>query len=135
MPQRPRIRPIRSHFTLGVVLLLVGGLLLAENLGVNIHRYVWEYWPFMLMAIGVLQLAWPANWSTRLGGYWLVVVGAWGAINIYEWFGLHWGNSWPIFIIALGIRVILGALLRAREPNDAASPVDSSHSNTKGPTP
>jgi hypothetical protein len=121
MSRPPTTSPRRS-LLLGLVLLIVGGCLLAVNLGWDIHSYLWNYWPFLLMAVGGLQLAWPGTWEERRSGFWLFVLGAWGAINVHEWFGLHWGNSWPIFIIALGIRVILGGFLRSRAAPDTRSP-------------
>ena len=110
-----RLSSPRRRLLLGVVLLIIGACLLAANLGFRIHTYVWQYWPFLLIAVGGLQLAWPGKWDERRGGYWLFVVGIWGAINTYEWFGMHWGNSLPIFIIALGIHVFLGGLINSRD--------------------
>ncbi|MBC7985042.1 MAG: hypothetical protein H7Y02_14435 [Candidatus Obscuribacterales bacterium] len=107
-------RSARSRFTWGIVFLVLGGCLLAANLGVDIPRHLWNYWPALLITLGAIQLAWPGRAHDRLGGYWLLVIGLWGQINMLELFGLYWGNSWPIFIIALGIRVILGGILRGR---------------------
>ena len=124
---RWRRHSARSRFTWGIIFLIVGACLLAANLGVDIPRHLWNYWPFLLMILGVVQMAWPGRIYERLGGYWLLVVGAWGAISMYQLFGLNWGNSWPIFIIALGLRVIIGGLFRWRvtkDPND--TPTDPS---------
>jgi uncharacterized membrane protein HdeD (DUF308 family) len=114
MPPQSQPSTPRRRLLLGVVLLILGACLLAHNLGWNVFGYLWDYGPFLLMAVGGLQLAWPGTWEERRSGFWVFVLGAWCAINIYEWFGLHWGNSWPIFIIALGIRVILSGVLRSR---------------------
>jgi len=112
-PDTPReIRRTRTRFTFGIVLLLVGSIILASNLGFVIPYDWWSYWPYLLMALGAAQFAWPGNLFERLAGYWLLVVGLWGVINLHELFGLHWGNSWPIFIIAAGLRVILGGMIR-----------------------
>lgn len=124
MHERPHSirRATRSHFTWGLIFLALGACLLAANLGFSIPRHLWSYWPFVLLALGLAQLAWPGRAEERLGGYWLVVVGAWGAINVFELFGLHWGNSWPIFIIALGLRILIGGIVRRAKPGDAPSP-------------
>jgi len=120
-----RVHTPRRRLLLGVVLLVVGVCLLVDNLGFDISRYLWDYWPFLLIAVGGIQLAWPGTWEERRSGFWLLIVGIWGAINSFEWLGLHWGNSWPIFIIALGIRVLIDGLARSR--NSASPP-------TSGPT-
>jgi hypothetical protein len=105
-------RKSRSRLTGGIVLLLIGGIALAANLGIRIPLEWWKHAPWLLIILGGVQLAWPGSFRERLGGYWLIVVGTFLLINIYELFGLHWGTSWPIFIIALGVRVILGGLCR-----------------------
>jgi hypothetical protein len=107
-------RKSRSRLTGGIVLLLIGAIALAANLGINVPRDWWSNWPWLLIALGGVQLAWPGSFRERLGGYWLVIVGLYGLINTYGLFGLDWGTSWPIFIIALGIRVMLGGLFFKR---------------------
>jgi len=111
-----RLQSPRRRLLLGVVLLVVGVCLLAGNLGFDINGYLWDYWPFLLIAVGGIQLAWPGAWHERRSGYWLVVVGIWGLINIYEWLGMNWYTSLPIFIIALGLRVLIDGIVRARAP-------------------
>ena len=105
-------RKSRSRLAGGIVLLLIGGIILAANLGVEVPRNWWSHLPWLLIALGGLQLAWPGSFRDRLGGYWLVVVGIYGLINIYGLFGLTWVTSWPIFIIALGLRVMLGGFFK-----------------------
>jgi hypothetical protein len=105
-------RKSRGRLTGGIILLLVGAIALAANLGIEVPHNWWSQWPWLLIALGGVQLAWPGGYRERLGGYWLIVVGAYGLINIYGVFGLDWGTSWPIFIIALGLRVMLGGLFR-----------------------
>jgi hypothetical protein len=130
MPPPSQPSTPRRRLLLGVWLLLLGGCLLADNLGWNPYGYIWNYWPFLLMAVGGLQLVWPGTWEERRSGFWVIVLGAWGAINIHEWFGLHWGNSWPLFIIALGIWVILGGVLRSRTDTTPLPPGPNTGSST-----
>jgi hypothetical protein len=65
--------------------------------------------------LGIVPLVWPGPLRDRLAGYWLVVTGFWGLVNIYHLFGLSWATSWPIFIIAAGVRVALSGILRSRQ--------------------
>ena len=102
----------RGNFALGIVLLVGGGVLLASNLGFVIPLQWWQFWPWLLISLGAARLLWPGSLHERLGGYWLVVVGVWGLINHYQLFGLRLHTSWPIFIIAVGLRIILGGVVR-----------------------
>jgi hypothetical protein len=111
-------RSARRRLTWGIVLLVFGALALAVNLGVTIPRDLWDYWPGLLLAMGVAQLAWPGTARDRLSGYWLIAVGIYGFVSVFEMFGLHWGTSWPILLVALGIRIVLGGFFR----DDGAKP-------------
>lgn len=46
-----------SRLVFGAILMVVGGLLIADNLGLGVPRDVWSYWPFLLIALGAARLA------------------------------------------------------------------------------
>jgi hypothetical protein len=104
-------RRARGRLLVGIVLLLVGCLILASNLGLVIPDW-WNYWPWLLILLGASQFVWPGSFRERMFGYWLVVVGGVAAVSQNEWFGLDWSDLWPVFIIAAGVRVILGGMSR-----------------------
>lgn len=103
-PNHPRRR--RSHLVLGVFLLLLGGVLLAANLGFGIPWDILLYWPILLMVFGLVGLVAPSRHMRRSGGMWLFVAGLYSQIGLTNWFGLGWWNAWPIFVIAAGIDLI-----------------------------
>lgn len=103
-----------GRLVLGLFLIAIGGLLLAGSLGFEVPRRVWSYWPLLLIGLGAVKLLWPGTADDRRGGYWLTVIGLWGAINVFDLFGLHWGNSWPLLIIAAGLLVAVEAALGRR---------------------
>ena len=107
----PESRSARSRLVWGIFLLIFGAIALAVNLGFRIPRDIWNYWPFVLIALGGLQMLWPGSARDRLTGYWLLAIGIYGFITEFEIFGLHWGTSWPIIIVAWGIRIVIGSML------------------------
>jgi len=114
----------RRRLVLGIILLAIGGTALAVNLGLRIpDDWWWDYGPWALLAIGVTQLAWPGARGARRFGFWLAVVGGWLLTNQYEVLGLTWATSWPIFIIAAGVRVMLGSIFFRRASNSGSSSV------------
>jgi hypothetical protein len=106
-------RQTGGRLVLGLFLLAIGALLLADNLGFEVPSRVWSYWPFLLLGLGTVKLLWPGTPDERRGGYWLLVVGLWGAVNVFGLFGLDWSNSWPLFLVAVGVLMVFeGALGR-----------------------
>ena len=102
-----------GRLVLGLFLLTIGALLLADNLGFDVPRRIWSYWPFLLFGLGVAKLLWPGKPEDRRGGYWLLVVALWGLVNVFGLFGLDWSNSWPLFLVAVGLLMVFeGALGR-----------------------
>jgi len=96
----------RSHLVLGLFLLLVGGILLAANLGWGIPLDILLYWPILLMAFGLVGLVAPSRHLTRSGGMWMFVFGLYCQIGLTNWFGLAWWSAWPVFVIAAGVDLI-----------------------------
>ncbi len=118
----------RSRFTWGVILLIFGAFALAVNLGFRIPRDLWDYWPLILIVLGGAQLLWPGPMRDRMSGFTLIAVGIYAQVSVFEIFGLTWGTAWPILIVALGIRIVLGGVLgsvfgnRRRDSDQGGAP-------------
>jgi hypothetical protein len=91
----------------GLFLVAIGGLLLAANLGVNLPHRVWNYWPFLLITLGVARMLLVRDHDSPGDGFWMLLAGLYGWISIWQIGGLTWGTAWPIFVIAGGLSVLL----------------------------
>jgi hypothetical protein len=100
-------RPRRSRLVLGVFLLVLGGLLLAVNLGYGLPVGWWQYLPTLLIAFGLWGLILPNRHLDRVGGVWMLATGLYFLSGIFDWWGLGWSGAWPIFVIAAGLGFIL----------------------------
>jgi hypothetical protein len=108
-------RETRSgRLVLGGVLLVIGAVLLAAELGFEVPIRLWSWWPIVPLALGVSRLLFSTDPERRRGAYWLIVVGVWGGICVLGLFGLGWGSSWPIWLIAVGLRVVLDGIAGPR---------------------
>lgn len=90
----------------GVFLVAIGALLLAVNLGFEVPGGVWNYWPFLLIAMGAAKIVFASDGETCGGGFWLLLAGLYGWISIWHIWGLSWSTAWPIFVIAGGLSVV-----------------------------
>jgi hypothetical protein len=102
----------------GAFFLLVGAVLLAGNLGLEIPVRIWDWWPFLLIALGVARLLAPGRSERRGGGLWLVIAGIYGWIGTRGLFGLTWSTAWPIFVIGVGLQMVLQATFGWPEKGD-----------------
>lgn len=102
-PTRPRHR---SPLVLGIILIVLGVVLLALNLGFGLPLSLWQYWPFALIVPGLVAIVLPSRHLSRAGGIWLLATGIYCEIGVTGLFDLGWFSAWPIFIIAYGLDVI-----------------------------
>lgn len=103
-----------SSWALGLAVVIIGGLLLAKNLGVDLFFLDFHnWWAFfiLLAAIGPLQLAYRcykregvdmAMWNA------LVTAGAIIFVALIFLLDLSFGTWWPVFIIIGGLYMITG---------------------------
>jgi hypothetical protein len=94
---------------MGIVLVVLGGLLLALNLGWKLPLAVWDYWPIALIVPGLVAIVAPSRHLNRSGGIWLLATGVYCQISITDFFGLGWFTAWPVFVIAYGLDMIIGS--------------------------
>ena len=95
----------------GLILISFGILFLLDRLNVaDFGQVMRHWWPLFPIAIGVTKL-WCRK--TFWSGAWLVAVGIWLMFASHGWFGLDYGNSWPLLLIVLGGGIIARSLFEA----------------------
>jgi predicted membrane protein len=108
----------RFGVVFGALIAAVGVLFLLQNLGILYFDDIWQYWPVILIVIGVSRAASSLAVGGRVVGGVMVFV---GVIFLLENLGLIHGNVWrylwPLVLIAVG----LGLLVRAVERHNLAS--------------
>lgn len=96
----------RSPLVVGIVLLLLGALLLAANLGWSVSIVWWQVWPWLMVGGGLIGLIAPSRHITRSGGVWLLAVGVYALVSMHHLWGLNWGTAWPVLVIATGFSIL-----------------------------
>lgn len=105
-----------STVTTGLILIVAGAVLLVADFRDLVH----DWWPMMLVAIGVPMLFRRDRlWS----GLWLIAIGAWFQAVRLHLFDLTFRNSWPLLLIVGGAGIALRAVF------DAVSPVGKEDRN------
>jgi hypothetical protein len=116
----PRDRRAASRLVFGGFLILVGVLLLGAELGLDLARSAWSYWPFLLVALGAARILSGGREGIE-GGFWLLASGLYCAVSTFGWFGLGWSSAWPIFLLAAGLWIAVGAPLCRRAARRAGA--------------
>jgi hypothetical protein len=115
---------------LGLGAIVFGIMLTLDNLHVaDTWRYV-RYWPFVVVAAGLVQLVGAESRSGRIVGVIVMFVG--GVLTAENVYGMavDIGDFWPLALIAIGVLV----LTRARQRSgDGAVPAASSNAGIPPP--
>ncbi|MBV8666388.1 MAG: hypothetical protein JO269_07900 [Burkholderiaceae bacterium] len=93
----------RKHIIWGVLLIGLGSLFLLYQLDILDVVDFWQFWPAFIVLAGVVNVLSATRFRHVTRGLFEIVVGAWLYVSIENLWGLHFGNSWPILLIAYGI--------------------------------
>jgi hypothetical protein len=101
-----RTSPHQPGLLIGIILVSLGGVLLALKLGMAVPWELWKYFPVPFMALGVWGLVQPNRFIDRMGGLWFLTFGIYALIGTFKLFGLDWWSAWPVYVIAAGLSVM-----------------------------
>lgn len=123
----------RKQLLWGVLLIGIGGALLADQFGYVEIYDLWQYWPLALVLIGVIKMIGFPTARDFVSGLWCVVIGVWLFANFEHMFGMYFDSSWPFLIIAWGVILILKPFIRQRLAADL--PANRTNAIDKEPLP
>ena len=126
-----------GRMLLGILILAIGALLLLNNTDIINLGPIHTLWPLILVVIGISTIVNAYDrqdsgvgvWRGRTrrphssGGIWLIFIGLWFLVSSNHLFGLHFRDTWPMFIIAWGVSMVWRSVARqsrqriAEEPN------------------
>jgi len=103
-----------SGVVIGLVIIGLGSLLFLEQTGLLGWHHTWSLWPILIIAMGLARFAQPNADGSRSGG-WLMFIGSWLLLN--ELRVLRARDSWPLFLVAIGVHTIWKAIARQTPPS------------------
>lgn len=103
----PHREMVSTRLIVGVFIILLGGSLLADNLGWFDARHVLRsLWPLALVAVGVAMIRNPQHRRSRGWGWVLITVGIWIFLDKIGWVHVSLGQ-----LILPGILLFVGGVL------------------------
>ena len=106
--ESPRVtNRISPRLVVGLAVMAFGVLLTLDNFGLVEMRGLWRFWPIVFVLIGLSKLVQRAD----VFGV-LLWVGLGGALLAHNFGLLHMRQVWPLVLVVLGARLVVGALGR-----------------------
>jgi|GEM_PF-834144 len=96
----------------GVILMTLGVLFTLHNTEYIDIGNIKQFWPFILIAMGIIRVIQPEFNRQRSSGVWLLMIGSCFLIGSLGLFGLDYGSAWPLLIVAVGAGLIWESLSR-----------------------
>ncbi len=109
-----------GQIVLGVVVIGLGLLFLLDNLGLIDVRYVFHFWPTVIIIFGVLKIMQSRSTGSYIVGGALVLFGLTLTLKYLGLIYISWKSLWPLLLIALGLSVVLRSLRGQRRTRRAA---------------
>jgi predicted membrane protein len=129
--RRARRRSGFGGLVIGSILAGIGALLLLQNLGILYVHDLWEWWPLILIALGISRAASAYGFGGRIWGGVMVLAGALFLLhNLGFIHGDPWVFFWPIALISIGV----GMLARNLDRQQSWSKSGPVSANTSGST-
>ncbi len=109
-----------SRLFMAVVLIVAGTLLFLDNIGVLPIHNIWDFWPVILIAVGISKLTCRTA-SQRLWGTFLTLFGVlFLLLSLHVFVIRSWDRSWPLSLLLIAFGFV--ALIRTIESGRAARP-------------
>jgi predicted membrane protein len=102
----------RGGIVAGGMLVLIGLAFLLDNMGIISIRYLWRFWPMLVILAGVLNFLYRHRpWGTLL-----MLAGIVLQLNQLGITHFGWAQFWPMILIGLGLFVLWGSLEWGNKP-------------------
>lgn len=99
-----------SRLVGGGLLLLVGTLLVLQNLGTLHAGRLVDYWPLLLVWVGATRLLAPNGGRHNASGAILIALGAAFLADRFDWVDFSMRDFWPILCVIAGLAMIAEGL-------------------------
>lgn len=104
----------RKQIVWGLLLIVLGSVVLLDRLlYIDAHDY-WHYAPLLLVVVGINQVIGYPSAREFGNGLWTIFTGLWLFAVFENAFGLTFRNSWPLFILMWGIKMVLDPFIARR---------------------
>jgi len=110
-----------TQLVFGSIVILLGLVLLLDNMNLLDARDYLRFWPVLLIVLGALKIFQPQQPSSRVWGAILILAGGFFLLRTFDVYYIRFRDFWPLLLILAGGAMLWGSLLRRRVQSDGAS--------------
>ncbi|MDQ3070472.1 MAG: cell wall-active antibiotics response protein [Acidobacteriota bacterium] len=111
-------KPRRPNIVFGLILVVVGVLFLLRNLEVYYFDEFWNFWPVLLIALG-LSKAFSGRADERTFGWIMTFIGGVFFARHVLHVDVHLGDWWPVIPVIVGVSIMIRAIRGPQAPGEA----------------
>jgi predicted membrane protein len=120
-----RANPLSGRLIIGLMLVALGVLWTLDNLGLANAGRILEWWPVLVLAVGVMKLTgFGMERQTGFGAF-LTIAGTLLLLGQLNYVHVGFGILWPLLIIFMGSRVVWRALRGSNDRGPAGGAADT----------
>ncbi len=90
----------------GIAIIAVGIVLFLDNMGFGLRVNIFDFWPLVLVAIGLSQLVQPQEARQPLSGAIFLFLGLFFLLDNLFYIPYDFGDLWPILLIIIGYSIL-----------------------------
>ncbi len=99
-------RVLNPKLIIGLAIILIGVLALLANLGFDTDIGIWDYWPVILILIGLTLIFQPAEYRNAFTGLIFIIIGFLFLLDNFYIIDFGFNLLWPVLIILIGMAII-----------------------------
>lgn len=99
-------------FVIGLLVMIAGALLLLGTFGFPIHFDIKDYWPVLLMVVGLAKILQPRHGHQIFWGFVLLLLGVAFQLKNLDIIYFRFHDLWPFVLIIIGYHIARGSVRR-----------------------
>ena len=103
---------------IGILVVIAGLVALLDSLGIEMGINIWDFWPLILIIIGLGKLARPREYRSTSAALIFIVIGLLFQLSTLDIIDFKFGHLWPIILILVGLAILTHSFRRS--PKDLA---------------
>ncbi len=93
-------------FYLGIAIILAGVILFLDNIGFDFGVNLFDFWPLILIAVGLNHLSQPQEARQSYNGWIFIGFGVLFLLRSFHVIYFHVGELWPLVLILIGLSIL-----------------------------